>query len=60
MYHVAYYFTSIFSDKQIWFHDGMTTGKSCTNDRPLTHMFDHNIRICREKNLTPAVYAQEL
>ena len=62
VYHGQYHFTSriISSQKQVWYHDGMTTGKSCSYDGMLNDMTDNDLRKCRQRYLSLAVYAQKL
>jgi len=62
VYHGQYHFTSriISSQKQVWYHDGMTTGKTCSYDGQLNDMQDNNLRKCRQRHLTLAIYIQKL
>ena len=59
VYHGAYHFTSriISCDGDIWFNDGISTGKSSENDGHLNHTADSRLRTCRGKDLVSAVYA---
>jgi hypothetical protein len=61
IYHGGYHFTSriISTNHQVWYHDGITTGSSCTKDGTLANMSD-KLQKCREKNLILAIYAQML
>jgi hypothetical protein len=62
VYHGQYHFTSriITAQKQVWYHDGMITGNSCSRDTDLTQLSDHDIRHCKNRNLVLAIYAQSL
>jgi len=61
VYHGDYHFTSriISSDGDIWFNDGMTTGRSCDDDGHLNHTSNSRLKTCRGKDLVLAVYAQK-
>src|SRR5204863_8578473 len=62
VYHGQYHFTSciISSQKQVWYHDGMTTGKTCSYDGMLNDMTDNDLSKCRQRYLSLAVYTQKL
>jgi len=62
VYHGDNHFTSriVSLDNQVWYHDGMTTGRLCASDGLLNDLCDNDLRMCREKNLVLAVYAQSL
>ena len=59
VYHGRYHFTSRIIDKdgRIWYHDGMTTGKTVCEDGNLQSMTNQSLAMCRARNLVLAVYA---
>jgi hypothetical protein len=59
VYYGQYHFTSriISTDNKVWFHDGMTTGESCSYDGMLDKLSDADVRKCRDKTLVLAIYA---
>ena len=59
VYHGGYHFTSrIVSAKQdIWYHDGINTGKICLKDGIVGNLTDNQLRVCRGRDLVLAVYA---
>jgi hypothetical protein len=62
VYHGQHHFTSriVSSNKQLWYHDGITTGNMCINDGLLAGISDDGLRQCRERDLVLAVYAAQL
>ena len=62
VYHGGYHFTSriVTSDQQIWYHDGINTGKICLRDGLLKSQSKDRLRVCRGRDLVLAVYAQKI
>jgi hypothetical protein len=62
VYHGGYHFTSriVSSEKKIWYHDGINTGKICLRDGILGSQTEDRLRVCRGRDLVLAVYAQKL
>ena len=62
VYHGGYHFTSriVSSEKKIWYHDGINTGKVCLKDGLLGNTSEDRLRVCRGRDLVLAVYAQKL
>ena len=44
----------------IWYHDGINTGKICLRDGTLGSQSEDELRVCRGRDLAVAVYAQKL
>jgi hypothetical protein len=61
VYFGDFHFTSriISSTGDIWFNDGISTGRSCEEDDHLSHTSDSRLKTCRGKDLVLAVYAQK-
>ena len=61
VYHGGYHFTSRFisSDQHIWYHDGIHTGNMCIRDGMLGNLSNDKLRLCRDRNLVLALYAQK-
>jgi hypothetical protein len=61
VYFGDFHFTSriISSTGDIWFNDGISTGRSCEEDGHLSHISDTRLKTCRGKDLVLAVYAQK-
>jgi hypothetical protein len=62
VYHGNNHFTSriVSLDNQVWYHDGMTTGRSCISDGLLNDVCDAGLRMCQQGSLVLAVYAQSM
>ena len=62
VYHGGYHFTcrTVSSEQQMWYHDGINTGKSCLMDGILGSQSEDRLRVCRNRNLVLAVYVQNL
>ena len=60
IYHGDFHFTSciIGTDGIVWYHDGMTTGSNCENDRVFDKFSYNNLLNCRGKKLILVVYAR--
>jgi hypothetical protein len=60
VYHGGFHFTSriISSEGDIWFHDGIDTGRNSENDGHMSCISDIQLRTCRGKDLVLAIYAQ--
>jgi hypothetical protein len=61
VYHGENHFTSriISPGGDIWFHDGITTEKSCESDGHLNTTSDKQLKNCKGKKLVLAVYAEK-
>ena len=61
VYHGGYHFTSriVSSKQQIWYHDGINTGKICLRDGMLGSQSEDRLRVCRGRDLVLAVYTQK-
>ena len=59
VYHGDNHFTSRFisSNRTIWYHDGITTGRECTEERNLCMTNSEYFIRCKEKDFVFAVYA---
>jgi len=59
IYHADYHFTAriISSNRNVWYHDGIITEKTCINDGLLTELTDAQLKSTRQKNLTLSIYA---
>ena len=60
VYHGDNHFTSRFisSNGTIWYHDGITTGRQCVEERNLCMTNSEYFIRCKEKDFVFAVYAQ--
>jgi len=58
----GFHFTSriIREDGQVWYHDGRETGKTCINEGYLSDMTYDQLRKCKGRTLTLAVYTQHI
>ena len=61
VYHGEHHFTSriITQEGNIWYHDGIGTGKICQNDGTLNATSDAQLKQCRNRSLVLAIYAQQ-
>ncbi|KAJ7038712.1 hypothetical protein C8F04DRAFT_910233, partial [Mycena alexandri] len=60
IYHGSFHFTSriIGTDGRVWFHDGMTTGQVCTDERYLDSHPPDFLQYCQGKIPVTLVYAE--
>ena len=61
VYHRSFHFTSriISDDEQVWYHDGITTGKVCIQDGKLGNITESKMKQCRCRKLVLSIYAQK-
>ena len=61
VYHGSNHFTSriISSEGDIWFHDGIATGKSCEDDGHLSTTSNQDLKSCKGRQLVLAIYAEK-
>ena len=59
VYHGGYHFTSriVSAEQDMWYHDGINTGKICIRDGQLGISTDDKLKVCRGKELVLACYA---
>jgi len=59
VYHADYHFTAriISSNRNVWYHDGIITEKTCINDGLLAGLTDAQLKGTRQKNLILSIYA---
>ena len=62
VYHGGYHFTSriVSSKQQIWYHDGINTGKLSLKDGILGSQSNDKLKVCRGRDFVLAVYAQKI
>ncbi|KZT23610.1 hypothetical protein NEOLEDRAFT_1069101 [Neolentinus lepideus HHB14362 ss-1] len=60
IYFGNYHFNCRFIDKKgnIWYNDGMETGRECRLDGNLSNVSLSDLNICRGKNIATVIYAQ--
>ncbi|KZT29222.1 hypothetical protein NEOLEDRAFT_1030734, partial [Neolentinus lepideus HHB14362 ss-1] len=60
IYHGDYHFTCRYIDKNgdIWFNDGIETGRQCTKDGNIHTTTLEDLMSCRGKSIGTVIYAQ--
>jgi hypothetical protein len=53
-----HYTSRIFINGNVWFHDGMVTGRKCKYEGKLSAFTDADLSVCNGKTLSLVVYAQ--
>jgi hypothetical protein len=61
VYHDGYHFTCQIIDESgnIWFHDGITTGRSSTKEGKFGSVSQPNLKECRNKQLCLVIYGHK-
>jgi hypothetical protein len=60
VYHGYYHFTCQIVDQSgnIWYHDGMSTGRTSTKEGKFGTVSQPNLKMCRNRKLCLMIYAQ--
>ncbi|KZT23153.1 hypothetical protein NEOLEDRAFT_1020936, partial [Neolentinus lepideus HHB14362 ss-1] len=60
IYHGDYHFTCRYVDKigDIWFNDGMETGRACFKEGNIQNTPLQDLMSCRGKSIATVIYAQ--
>jgi len=61
VYHGGYHFTCQIIDESgnIWFHDGITTGRTLTKEGKFGSVSQPNLKVCRNKQLCLVIYGHK-
>jgi len=61
VYHGGYHFTCRIIDDSdnIWFHDGISTGRTSINDGKFGTVSQPNLKVCRNKQLCLVIYGHK-